>query len=104
MSHAYFIEHLVSVTENPPQKYNKNPENSSLSSDSLRTRPASSMTTLNKLEDTNGGEPNAPKTEQAARLSRTGNQSQTKALSRKSSGSENECSGVKPNTCSPAKS
>jgi hypothetical protein len=26
--HAHFIEYLVNVIENPPYKYNKNPENS----------------------------------------------------------------------------
>jgi hypothetical protein len=30
MPRTYFTEHLVGVTENPPQEYEENPKNSSL--------------------------------------------------------------------------
>jgi hypothetical protein len=30
MPYAYFTEHLVDVTENPPQEYDENPKHSSL--------------------------------------------------------------------------
>jgi hypothetical protein len=41
--YAHVTEHLVCLTENPPQEYNKNRENSNLVSGGSRGKPASSQ-------------------------------------------------------------